>query len=45
MGFYRPKPKTVEPASAHDTSGAMGIGADAHGDGPHGGGHHAPETR
>jgi NADH-quinone oxidoreductase subunit J len=45
MGFYRPKPKTVVPASAHDTSGADAHGADAHGDGPHGGGHHAPETR
>jgi NADH-quinone oxidoreductase subunit J len=34
-GFYRPKPKTVEPVAAHD----------APGDGAHGGGHHAPETR
>jgi len=34
-GFYRPKPKTVEPVAAHD----------APGDGAHGGGHHAPEVR
>jgi NADH-quinone oxidoreductase subunit J len=40
MGFYRPKPKTVEPVSAHDAPGD-----DAHGDGAHGGGHHAPEVR
>ena len=34
-GYYRPKPKAVEPVGAHDSPG----------DGAHGGGHHAPETR
>jgi NADH-quinone oxidoreductase subunit J len=45
MGFYRPKPKTVEPVAAHDEAGGEGHGDRAHGDGAHGGGHHAPEMR
>jgi len=41
MGFFRPKPETLEPASAHNDPDEM-----AHGGGDHGGGgHHAPEIR
>ncbi len=45
MGYYRPKPKTVEPVGAHDAPGDGSHGEGPHGDGPHGGGHHAPEMR
>jgi len=43
MGFFRPKPETLEPASTHNDPDADEV---VHGGGGHGGGgHHAPEIR